>query len=93
MRYERGGKGKYWIPKPGQSQVSATTPLLGPAYAGSSSRAQTTSESSGSTFDEELNLDPEEERLYDKARELEYGDWNVCFHLTLISQGQTLTQS
>jgi len=85
MRYERGGKGKYWIPKPGQSQVSATTPLLGPAYAGSSSRAQTTSESSGSTFDEELNLDPEEERLYDKARELEYGDWNVCFHLTLIS--------
>ena len=27
MRYQRGGKGKYWIPKPGQ--VNSRTPLLG----------------------------------------------------------------
>lgn len=81
MRYERGGKGKYWIPKPGQGQASATTPLLGPAYAGSSSRAPGPPSPGGSetagTFDEELGLDPDEERLYSKARELEYGDWNV----------------
>lgn len=80
MRYERGGKGKYWIPKPGQAQASATTPLLGPAYAGSS-RAPTSPNGEGSensgTFDEELGLDPDVERLYSKARELEYGDWNV----------------
>ena len=90
MRYERGGKGKYWIPKPGQAQASATTPLLGPAYAGSSSRAPGPpspggSESAG-TFDEELGLDPDEERLYGKARELEYGDWNVsCVVPTLFN--------
>jgi hypothetical protein len=26
---------------------------------------------------EELQLDPDEESLYDKARALEFGDWNV----------------
>lgn len=76
MRYERGGKGKYWIPKPGESQASATTPLLGPAFAGSSRNGGPSSDSGSSSFSEEINLDPEEERLYGKARELEYGDWN-----------------
>ncbi|KAL2108967.1 hypothetical protein VUR80DRAFT_3163 [Thermomyces stellatus] len=80
MRYERGGKGKYWIPKPGQAQASATTPLLGPGYAGSSSRNTAPPSHGGfesaGTFDEEIGLDPDDERLYDKARELEYGDWN-----------------
>lgn len=77
MRYERGGKGKYWIPKPGESQASATTPLLGPAFAGSSRNGGPSSDSGSSSFSEDVNLDPEEERLYGKARELEYGDWNV----------------
>lgn len=86
MRYERGGKGKYWIPKPGQAQASATTPLLGPGYAGSSSRNTAPPSHGGfesaGTFDEEIGLDPDDERLYDKARELEYGDWNVSFRET-----------
>jgi Organic solute transporter Ostalpha len=79
MRYERGGKGKYWIPKPGQDSHS---PLLG------SSRARTMSpginrfqERSGyGAADgewEEPVLNPEDERLYDSARALEFGDWNV----------------
>lgn len=84
MRYERGGKGKYWIPKPGQGQASATTPLLGSANAGPSSRPPSSpgplGPENGGTFDEELALDPDEERLYGKARELEYGDWNVSSH-------------
>lgn len=75
MRYERGGKGKYWIPKPGET--SATTPLLGPNGAASSSAARANSvDSQHGTFDEPM-LDPEEDRMYDAARQLEYGDWNV----------------
>ncbi|KAH7328008.1 organic solute transporter Ostalpha-domain-containing protein [Stachybotrys elegans] len=72
MRYERGGKGKYWIPKPGES--NAHTPLLGSNGAAGSSRPDGTDFENG-TFDEP-EIDPDEERLYDKARELEYGDWN-----------------
>ncbi|MBE3046592.1 OSTA/TMEM184 family protein [Candidatus Bathyarchaeota archaeon] len=94
MRYERGGKGKYWIPKPGQAQaqISANTPLLAPAHAGSSSRTPAPQSplglENGGTFDEELGLDPDEERLYGKARELEYGDWNVsCRGCTLRRAG------
>jgi hypothetical protein len=75
MRYERGGKAKYWIPTP--QEINATTPLLGSNSngAGPSRRDPTTDDAQG-TFDE-LSLDPDEESLYDKARELEYGDWNV----------------
>ena len=75
MRYERGGKGKYWIPKP---QANARTPLLpkdgssrlapeahGPAHA---YRA--------ASPDFEIGIDAEDERLYTNARALEFGDWN-----------------
>ncbi|KAB5540388.1 organic solute transporter Ostalpha-domain-containing protein [Coniochaeta sp. 2T2.1] len=71
MRYERGGKAKYWIPRP--DEINQTTPLLG-ANGGGPSR------DSGSRSPhhdlEELVLDPDEETLYDKARKLEFGDWN-----------------
>lgn len=82
MRYERGGKGKYWIPKPGE--VNSRTPLLGPNP--ESSNASTMSYSkTGRTLDDdphpdeipEENLDPEDERLFKNARALEFGDWNV----------------
>lgn len=77
MRYERGGKGKYWIPKPGE--VNSRTPLL----AGSSSRDSGSRR--GSTADrfrefgdlEQTTLDDEDERLFTSARGLEFGDWNV----------------
>ncbi|KAL7921621.1 organic solute transporter Ostalpha domain-containing protein [Trichoderma austrokoningii] len=74
MRYERGGKGKYWIPKPGE--VNATAPLLGNDNGSSSStRPDQLNENTHGTFDEP-EIDADEERLYDKARQLEYGDWN-----------------
>ena len=74
MRYERGGKGKYWIPKPGE--VNTTTPLLGDQASGSASRPDQINENTHGTFDEP-EIDQDEENLYAKARKLEYGDWNV----------------
>ncbi|KAK4134234.1 DUF300-domain-containing protein [Trichocladium antarcticum] len=71
MRYERGGKGKYWIPRP--DEISQTTPLLG-SNGGPSTRNESLSPHTNSL--EELILDPDEELLYENARKLEYGDWN-----------------
>lgn len=65
MRYERGGKGKYWLPRPGEA--SSTAPLLGDRSGGPDALG---------TFDD-WTIDADEDRLYDKARQLEYGDWNV----------------
>ncbi|KAE8355296.1 organic solute transporter Ostalpha-domain-containing protein [Aspergillus coremiiformis] len=72
MRYERGGKGKYWIPKPGE--INSRTPLL----------SGTESSRRGSLVDrfrshcevEESTLDEGDEQLFLKARALEFGDWN-----------------
>lgn len=80
MRYERGGKGKYWIPKPGEA--TARTPLLS-----SENRTRSLSPSKPKQNDaqymgygngsvEELTLDADEELLYDKAKALEFGDFN-----------------
>ncbi|KAM3442162.1 hypothetical protein MY4824_001174 [Beauveria thailandica] len=71
MRYKRGGKGKYWLPKPG---ASASSPLLDNGEGGSANQ-DSQRESSMGTFDE-LEIDAEEERMYDQARQLEHGDWN-----------------
>ncbi|KAI1877234.1 uncharacterized protein JN550_001306 [Neoarthrinium moseri] len=73
MRYKRGGEAKYWIPRPEEvrGEVSANTPLLN-SNGGPS--GQTPKYAGGAT--DETNLDPDDESLYDKARELEFGDWN-----------------
>jgi len=81
MRYERGGKGKYWIPKP-----SARTGLLqGP---GPSSMTRQISPTEGEQGEnrawrggnygakEETDINDEDEKLYENARALEYGDYN-----------------
>jgi Organic solute transporter Ostalpha len=79
MRYERGGKGKYWIPKP--HQVNSRTPLL--SSAGTSNgehRARSSSQAldyRAASPDAEVAIDAEDERLYTSARALEFGDWNV----------------
>lgn len=86
MRYERGGRGKYWLPT---STADAKTPLLS-AMQGSQSKTMDPTVSSDNLSEErsgfagheadefgETPLDPEEERLYTKARALEFGDWNV----------------
>lgn len=86
MRYERGGKGKYWIPKPGHSERE---PLLSKVTSG---RARTMSPGAHRALEEsqygtgitdgELELNAEDERLFDSARALEFGDWNVGTFLT-----------
>lgn len=78
MRYERGGKAKYWIPKPGE--VNSRTPLLG---GGSQDhRGKRPSQPSRERFRsysdiDEVTMDDEDERLFINARALEFGDWNV----------------
>ncbi|OAA81061.1 DUF300 domain protein [Akanthomyces lecanii RCEF 1005] len=58
MRYERGGKGKYWLPKPGKTQQS---PLLDNGEGGSADQESQRDGSMG-TFDEP-EIDADEERI------------------------------
>ena len=85
MRYERGGKGKYWIPKPGDANVR--TPLLSKVV-DASCEAHTMSPSDRGVIErvdtgpeteevEPLEVDQEDERLFQNARALKFGDWNV----------------
>lgn len=86
MRYERGGRGKYWIPSPGTE--NAKQPLLSQwadshartmSPGGSRSRSRSHAKGYGTQARDELEdteLDPDEEKLYASARELEFGDWN-----------------
>ncbi|KAI1170203.1 DUF300 domain protein [Nemania sp. FL0916] len=75
MRYKRGGEAKYWIPKPGEvrGEMSANTPLLN-SDGGPSGSAAPSKYTEGSV--PEAALDADDESLYGKARELEFGDWN-----------------
>ncbi|KAI0478613.1 DUF300-domain-containing protein [Xylariaceae sp. FL0804] len=76
MRYKRGGEAKYWIPKPGEvrGEMSANTPLINSNGGPSGENDPTPKYTDGST--DETKLDAGDERLYAKARELEFGDWN-----------------
>ena len=85
MRYERGGKGKYWIPKP--HQVNGRTPLLSD-FGSNNGEPQESSRSKARDYratspNAEIAIDPEDERLYTNARALEFGDWNVRLPHTL----------
>ncbi|EMC96770.1 hypothetical protein BAUCODRAFT_34165 [Baudoinia panamericana UAMH 10762] len=88
MRYERNGKGKYWIPP--SNGANDKHPLLA-RWADSHARtmspggaaSRSTSRGANGTLDygtrrepEEPEKDAEEERLYENARALEFGDWN-----------------
>ncbi|KAJ3570437.1 hypothetical protein NPX13_g5731 [Xylaria arbuscula] len=75
MRYKRGGEAKYWIPKPSEvrGEMSANTPLL-TSNGGPSGSNGPSNYTEGSV--PEVALDPDEESLYRKAKELEFGDWN-----------------
>ncbi|KAJ5584377.1 uncharacterized protein N7459_004177 [Penicillium hispanicum] len=84
MRYERGGKAKYWIPKPGEASRSAEadsrTPLLAGGDSSHRGRSERGSRSSTERFrsysEIEITLDDDDERLFANARALEFGDWN-----------------
>lgn len=71
MRYERGGKAKYWIPSP--NEINENTSLL---RNGEPSRSRSRSRAGNGSADEPF-LDADEERGYENARKLEFGDWNV----------------
>lgn len=81
MRYERGGKGKYWIPKPGE--VNSRTPLLGKPPVPRNAAVMTSAREGIQQYDDrdpevnQANLDPEDEALFADAKTLEFGDWNV----------------
>jgi hypothetical protein len=81
MRYERGGKGKYWIPRP--DEINQTTPLLG---ANGEPSRRNGSLSPHTNSHEEPILDPSEELLYENARKLEYGDWNVSGQVSFVAR-------
>jgi hypothetical protein len=82
LRYERGGKGKYWVPRP----TARTGLLSGP---GPSSLNRTISAGSAESSEnrawkgdnygamEETDITDEDEKLYKNARSLEFGDYNV----------------
>ena len=81
MRYERGGKGKYWIPRPGD--INSRTPLLAgssvPSRAATANSARAVSQRRDDEGPQvnEAELDAEDERLFTDAQALEFGDWNV----------------
>ena len=83
MRYERDGRGKYWIPS--SEGANAKQPLLSRwadshartmSPGGSQSRSSSYHRGYGTHKPEEPEMDPEEERLYTNARALDFGDWN-----------------
>ncbi|EON97410.1 putative duf300 domain protein [Phaeoacremonium minimum UCRPA7] len=77
MRYERGGKAKYWIPSP--NEINENTSLL---RNGEPSRSRSRSRAGNGTTADEPFLDADEERGYENARKLEFGDWNVLLDYT-----------
>ena len=90
MRYERGGKGKYWIPKPGEA--NSRTPLLATdqQLAARSMIPVNHSPAEGVQSGklghdlEPIELDDDDERLYANAKALEFGDWHVGDEQTSI---------
>lgn len=98
MRYERGGKAKYWIPKPGEAskaaEASIRTPLLAGGDSGHRSRSDRGSRSSTERFrsysEIEVTLDDEDEQIFNQARALEFGDWNVCWDVLTFGRTWSL---
>lgn len=98
LRYERGGKGKYWIPQPTSRTGLLTGP--GPSNVKRDREIRAGDAESGSNRAyrggnygamDEPDINDEDERLYTDARTLEYGDYNViplpysCYGVTLTA--------
>jgi len=84
LRYQRGGEGKYWLPVP---TSGARTGLLaaGDGRRYLATNARVTDERwwpSGEPLETEISA--EEELLFDDARALEFGDYNVLTTYTLL---------
>jgi hypothetical protein len=89
MRYERGGKGKYWIPKPAASNRSALLGGAGSSAGRTDSPARNAVQVAklyGTTGEDEilLEIDEDDEKLFRDARRMEFGDYNVNLVYNLI---------
>jgi hypothetical protein len=76
LRYQRGGEGKYWLPVP----VDARTRLLGAGGGRSYLSTEQADRDRGWWPTEEpmeTEINPEDEHIFDDARALEFGDYNV----------------
>ena len=80
LRYERGGERKYWLPVPVTSRTGLLAGGGGRSYLSTEQRAQ---RRGWWPTDEPLQTEitPEDERLFDDARALEFGDYNVSLEL------------
>lgn len=83
LRYERGGKGKYWVPQPTSRTGLFAAP--GPSSqerlipAGEAESGEHRARRGGDYGAmEETDLNEDDENLYKSARSLEFGDYNVC---------------
>ncbi|KAK6537615.1 hypothetical protein TWF694_011928 [Orbilia ellipsospora] len=83
MRYERGGKSKYWIPKPAPSSRTALLGSVGSAAGITDDPARRAAAGAGKSYGsttpselEDTTLDEEAEALYEDARAMEFGDYN-----------------
>lgn len=77
MRYERNGKGKYWLPKPNSTPGLVSSPgpstenrRLSPEHAKNYGATKNGYDLEGTSIDEE------DEKLFEDARKLEHGDYN-----------------
>ena len=92
LRYEKGGQSKYWIPMPDPSRG----PLLSPS---SEHRSSSTGGGYGAVEHSAgpsrysywevsepltMDIDAEDERIYQRARALEFGDYNVKGRLIFV---------
>lgn len=84
LRYERGGKGKHWVPRPAPNHQTPLLASLGKSgYSSLSSQDTDDRHRHLNTVDKlnvdapiRLDLNPEDESLYTKARTMEFGDYN-----------------
>ncbi|KAH8155621.1 uncharacterized protein LAJ45_00631 [Morchella importuna] len=80
LRYERGGKGKYWIPKPTSRTGLLNSPgpsgRESPMSPGEAERGPNRWRGADYGAMEEVEIDEDDEKLYSHARALEYGDYN-----------------
>lgn len=78
LRYERGGKGKYWIPQPtsGTATPSSRTSLLNSQPGPSNQSRVPRGENATYGAMNEPDENSEDERLFASARALEHGDYN-----------------
>lgn len=80
LRYERGGKGKYWIPKPTSRTGLLNSPgpsgRESPMSPGEAERGPNRWRGADYGAMEEVEIDEDDEKLYSRARALEYGDYN-----------------